>query len=84
MTQQKMGTTLTQGRRGNCHDKAVAESFFQLLKRERIRRQIYANRRDARADVFNYMHQRSGRGAQWLALWAIVRPMDWGGAVGRG
>ena len=22
-------------RRGNCHDNAVAESFFQLLKRER-------------------------------------------------
>jgi putative transposase len=27
-------------RRGNCHDNAVAESFFQLLKRERIRRRI--------------------------------------------
>ncbi len=25
-------------RRGNCHDDAVAESFFNLLKRERIRR----------------------------------------------
>lgn len=25
-------------RRGNCHDNAVAEDFFQLLKRERIRR----------------------------------------------
>ena len=25
-------------RRGNCHDNAMAESFFQLLKRERIRR----------------------------------------------
>ena len=42
-------------RRGNCHDNAVAESFFQLLKRERIRRQIYATRSDARADVFNYI-----------------------------
>ena len=31
-------------RRGNCHDNAVAESFFQLLKRERIRRQIYLTR----------------------------------------
>ncbi len=29
-------------RRGNCYDNAVAESFFQLLKRERIKRQIYA------------------------------------------
>ena len=42
-------------RRGNCHDNAVAESFFQLLKRERIRRQIYATRGEARADVFNYI-----------------------------
>ena len=42
-------------RRGNCHDNAVAESFFQLLKRERVRRQIYPTRGDAKADVFNYI-----------------------------
>ena len=42
-------------RRGNCHDNAVAESFFQLLKRERIQRKIYATREDARADVFEYI-----------------------------
>ena len=42
-------------RRGSCHDNAVAKSFFQLLKRERIRRQIYLTRQDARADVFNYI-----------------------------
>lgn len=42
-------------RRGNCHDNAVAESFFQLLKRERIRRKTYADREEARQDVFNYM-----------------------------
>jgi len=42
-------------RRGNCHDNAVVESFFQLLKRERTRRQIYLTRDDARADVFNYI-----------------------------
>ena len=29
---------------GNCHDNAVAESFFQFLKRECIRRQIYSTR----------------------------------------
>jgi putative transposase len=40
-------------RRGNCHDNAVAESFFQLLKRERIKRQVCSARDDARADVFN-------------------------------
>lgn len=42
-------------RRGNCFDNAVAESFFQLLKRERIRRKIYATREQARADVFDYI-----------------------------
>lgn len=42
-------------RRGNCHDNAVAESFFQLLKRERIKRHIYPDRETARADVFNYI-----------------------------
>lgn len=42
-------------RRGNCHDNAVAESFFQLRKRERIRRKIYSTRQDARADVFDYI-----------------------------
>ena len=42
-------------RRGNCHDNAVAESFFQLLKRERIKRRIYATRDEARSDVFDYI-----------------------------
>lgn len=42
-------------RRGNCHDNAVAESFFQLLKREKIKRKIYANRSEARSDIFEYI-----------------------------
>ncbi|WP_240461283.1 IS3 family transposase, partial [Pseudomonas aeruginosa] len=42
-------------RRGNCHDNAVAESFFQLLKRERIRRKIYTTREEARSDIFDYI-----------------------------
>lgn len=32
---------------GKCYDKAVTESFFQLLKRERIRRKIYLDREKA-------------------------------------
>jgi putative transposase len=42
-------------RRGNCHDNALAESFSQLLKRERIRQKTYLSREDARQDVFNYI-----------------------------
>jgi putative transposase len=33
----------------------VAESFFQLLKRERIKRKIYTTREGARSDVFDYI-----------------------------
>lgn len=49
------GITCSMSRRGNCHDNAVAESFFQLLKRERIRRRIYPTRDEAKSDVFNYI-----------------------------
>jgi len=34
---------------------AVAESFFNLLKRERIRRRTYKTREEARLDVFDYI-----------------------------
>ena len=42
-------------RRGNCHDNAAAERFFQLLKRERVKRKIYKTREDARRDTFDYI-----------------------------
>jgi putative transposase len=42
-------------RRGNCHDNAVAESFFHTLKTERIKRRIYRDRAEARQDVFDYI-----------------------------
>jgi len=43
------------GRRGNCYDKAVAKSIFQLLKGERIRRKTHSSGEDARQDIFNYI-----------------------------
>lgn len=42
-------------RRGNCHDNAVAKSFFNLLKRERVRRKTYKTREEARQDIFDYI-----------------------------
>jgi transposase InsO family protein len=36
---------------GNGWDNAVAESFFSLLKRERIRRKKYKTREEAHCDV---------------------------------
>ena len=47
--------TVSMSRRGNCYDNAVVESFFQLLKRERIKRRVYATREEARADIFDYI-----------------------------
>lgn len=46
---------VSMSRRGNCHDNAVAESFFSSLKKERIKRQIYATRAEAQSDVFDYI-----------------------------
>ena len=42
-------------RRGNCHDNAVAESFFASLKTERIKKKIFKTREDARQEIFNYI-----------------------------
>ena len=42
-------------RRGNCHDNAGAESFFNLLRRERIRRRTCRTHEDARQNVFDYI-----------------------------
>tara|TARA_B100000446_G_scaffold188335_1_gene223706 strand:- start:5013 stop:6023 length:1011 start_codon:yes stop_codon:yes gene_type:complete len=46
---------LSMSRRGNCHDNAVAESFFYLLKTKRIKRKIYKTRNNARSETFNYI-----------------------------
>jgi putative transposase len=40
---------------GNCYDNAVVESFFGVLKRERVNRVRYLDREEARADVFHYI-----------------------------
>ncbi len=42
-------------RREKCWDNAVGESFFSRLKKERIKRYIYATRQDAKSDVFDYI-----------------------------
>ena len=41
--------------RGNCYDNAVVESFFGLLKRERVNRNHYMTRDDAKQDIFEYI-----------------------------
>jgi putative transposase len=42
-------------RKGNCWDKAVAESFFHTLKVELVQEKIYHTRQEAKTDIFNYI-----------------------------
>ncbi len=42
---------------GSCADNAAAESFFGMLKRERVNRRQYSTRAEARADVFDYIER---------------------------
>ena len=42
---------------GGCADNAAAESFFGVLKRERVNRRQYRTRSEARADVFDYIER---------------------------
>lgn len=42
-------------RKGECHDNAVAESFFHTLKEELIHDENYATRQEARQSIFRYI-----------------------------
>ncbi len=42
---------------GSCADNAAAESFFGVLKRERVNRRCYLTRSEARADIFDYIER---------------------------
>ena len=42
-------------RRGNCWDKAVAESLFSSLKSDRIKNRIYPTRTEAKSEIFDYI-----------------------------
>jgi transposase InsO family protein len=42
-------------RKGNCWDNAVAESFFNTLKREWVSRFVYNNRKMAELSIFDYI-----------------------------
>ena len=54
---EKHGIQCSMSARGSCYDNAPVESFFSLLKRERIRRRTYGTREEAKADVFDYIER---------------------------
>src|ERR1700704_76436 len=57
-----LGVTLSVGRKGQCWDNAVAESFFATLKTELIHRHVWPTRRHARLAIFEFM---GGRHFLW-------------------
>lgn len=51
----KAGIARSMGSRGDCYDKAVAESFFATLKKELIHRRSWPDREELRRGVFDYI-----------------------------
>ena len=50
-----LGVTLSVGRRGQCWDNAVAESFFATIKTELIHRRAWPTRKAATSALFDYI-----------------------------
>lgn len=51
----KLGMRSSMGRTGVCWDNSMAESFFSVLKNERVYRTVYATKRQARRDIIAYI-----------------------------
>jgi transposase InsO family protein len=49
------GLRCSMGRRANCYDNAVTESFFHTLKVELVHRERYSTRRLAKSSIFEYI-----------------------------
>lgn len=49
------GVTASMSRKGDCWDNAPVESFFGTLKTELINHERYETRKEAMADIFNYI-----------------------------
>lgn len=62
------GMVCSMSRKANCWDNAVAESFFNSLKNERVHSQRYRTRDEARADLFEYIELFYNRSRRHSAL----------------
>lgn len=49
------GLVPSMSRIGNCHDNAVAESFFATLKKRVTRKKIFSTRDEAKTEIFNFI-----------------------------
>lgn len=49
------GALASMGKKGDCFDNAVVESFFSTLKRELLLDQVFSTRQEGRSQVFEYV-----------------------------
>ncbi len=52
---QANGMQPSMGKKGNCFDNAVLESFFSTLKRELMLDTVFVSRQEGRRQVFEYL-----------------------------
>lgn len=52
---ESFGLVPSMSRKGNCHDNAVAESFFSSLKNELVHERDFKTRTEARREIFEYI-----------------------------
>ncbi len=50
-----LGMRSSMGRTGVCWDNSMAESFFSMLKNERVYRTVYATKAQAKRDIIAYI-----------------------------
>lgn len=51
----RYGIIQSMSRKGNCHDNAVAESFFHTLKTELTHHEVYFTKEQAKRSIFEYI-----------------------------
>lgn len=62
--------------RGNCQDNSFAKSFFNSLKKERLRKKVNKTRNLARGDIFYYIeYSTTGPGATATSVESVQRTL---------
>ncbi len=69
------GLTASMSRKGNCYDNAAMESFWSTLKLELVYRRKFANRTQARQEIFDYIEAFYNRQRTHSAL-GYLSPVD--------
>jgi len=76
------GITCSMSRQGNVWDNSAMESFFSSLKTERVNRQQYHTRDQAKADVFDYI-ERFYNAVRRHSTIGYMSPMEFENSTGK-